>query len=115
MACLDRAKQMSYSQLETVANKAFGETYTSLDLSEILDLLKNIAQYEVVDNNGFPEESMRATGTIGKKGSCVIPVDLDANVKWLHQFLFEDSEYQVSDDVKKYSDKIKSDTSSYLN
>ena len=115
MACLDRAKQMSYSQLETVANKAFGETYTSLDLSEILDLLKNIAQYEVVDNNGFPEESMRATGTIGKKGSCVIPVDLDSNVKWLHQFLFEDSEYQVSDDVKKYSDKIKSDTSSYLN
>ncbi|WP_029232764.1 LCP family protein [Butyrivibrio sp. VCB2006] len=115
MACLDRAKGMSYSQLETVANKAFGETYTSLDLSEILDLLKNIANYEVVDNNGFPEETMRATGTIGKKGSCVVAVDLESNVKWLHQFLFEDSEYTVSEDVKKYSEKIKSDTSSYLN
>ena len=115
MACLDKAKNMSYSQLETVANKAFGETYTSLDLSEILDLLKNIANYEVVDNNGFPEESMRATGTIGKKGSCVVAVDLESNVKWLHQFLFEDSEYTVSDDVKKYSEKIHSDTSSYLN
>ena len=115
MACLDKAKTMSYSQLETVANKAFGETYTSLDLEEILALLKNIANYEVVDNGGFPEESMRATGTIGKKGSCVVAVDLDSNVKWLHQFLFDDADYTVSEDVKKYSDKIKADTSSYLN
>ena len=62
-----------------------------------------------------PEESMRATGTIGKKGSCVVARDLESNVVWLHNFLFNDSSYSVSDDVKKYSDKIKSDTSSYLN
>ena len=115
MACLDKAKGMSYSQLETVANNAFNETYTSLDLSEILDLLKNIANYNVIDHGGFPEESMRATGTIGKKGSCVVAVDLASNVKWLHQFLFNDSNYEVSSDVQKYSDKIKSDTSQYLN
>ena len=115
MACLDKAKTMSYSQLETVANKAFGETYTSLDLSEILELLKNVANYNVVDNNGFPEESMRATGTIGKKGSCVVAKDLESNVVWLHNFLFNDSSYSVSEDVKKYSQKITSDTSSYLN
>ncbi len=115
MACLERAKTMSYSQLEDVANKAFGETYTSLDLSDILALLKNIANYEVVDNNGFPEESMRKTGTIGKKGSCVIASDLASNVKWLHQFLFDDAEYEISSDVQKYSDKIKSDTDPYLN
>ncbi len=115
MACLEKAQGMSYSQLETVANNAFNETYTSLDLSEILELLKNIANYKVTDNNGFPEESMRATGTIGKKGSCVIPVDLASNVVWLHQFLFDDTDYTVSDDVQKYSDKIKSDTDPYLN
>ena len=115
MACLEKAKGMSYSQLEDVANKAFGETYTSLDLEEILALLKNITNYNVVDNNGFPEESMRKTGTIGKKGSCVIPSDLASNVKWLHQFLFDDMEYNVSCDVQKYSDKIKADTDPYLN
>ena len=115
MACLDKAKTLSYSQLETVANNAFGETYTSLDLTDILALLKNIANYNIVDNNGFPEETMRATGTIGKKGSCVVPVDLQSNVVWLHEFLFEDTEYTVSSDVQKYSEKIKSDTSSYLN
>jgi hypothetical protein len=115
MACLDKAKGMDFSKLEEVANKTFNETYTSLDLTEILTLLKNIANYEVVDNNGFPEESMRLTGTIGKKGSCVIPSDLSSNVKWLHEFLFDDSEYTVSPDVQKYSDKIKSDTDPYLN
>jgi LCP family protein required for cell wall assembly len=115
MACLDKAKGMDFSKLEEVANKTFNETYTSLDLTEILALLKNIANYEVVDNNGFPEESMRLTGTIGKKGSCVIPSDLSSNVKWLHEFLFDDSEYTVSPDVQKYSDKIKSDTDPYLN
>ena len=115
MACLDKAKTKNYSDLETIANKAFEETYTSLDISEILDLLKNVANYNVVDNNGFPEESMRKTGTIGKKGSCVIASDLASNVKWLHEFLFQDSEYTISADVQKYSDKIKADTDPYLN
>ena len=89
--------------------------YLFLDIQDILALLKNISKYKVVDDNGFPEETRRATGTIGKKGSCVVATDLESNVVWLHNFLFNDSEYSVSEDVKKYSEKIKSDTSSYLN
>ena len=52
---------------------------------------------------------MRATGKIGK-GSMVIPVNLESNVKWLHGFLFNDTEYAVSEDVKKYSEKISADS-----
>ena len=115
MACIEKAKTMSPSQLENVAKEVFDETYTSFDITEIFALLKNVTKYNVVDNNGFPEESMRGTGTIGKKGSCVVPKDLASNVKWLHQFLFDDSSYEVSPDVQKYSDKIKSDTSAYVN
>ncbi len=114
MACLEKAQGMSFSKLETVANSVFGETYTSLDLNEILDLLKNIANYRIVDNNGFPYEEMRTTGTMGKSGSCVLPVDLQSNVKWLHKFLFDDSDYEVSSDVQKYSEKIKTDVGKYL-
>lgn len=115
MACIEKAKGMDYSTLEKVADKTFEETYTSFDLDEILALLKNIANYNVVDSNGFPEESMRKTGTIGKKGSCVVASDLESNVKWLHEFLFDESGYEVSPTVQKYSDKIKADTSPYLN
>ena len=114
MACLEKAQGMSYSKLETVANKAFGETYTSLDLDEILVMLKNIANYRVVANDGFPAEDLRTTGTMGKAGSCVLPVDLQSNVKWLHNFLFDDADYEVSSDVQKYSEKIKGDVGKYI-
>ena len=53
---------------------------------------------------------MRATGTVGRKGSCVMPVDLEANVVKLHKFLFDVDNYEPSDSVKEYSAKIHQDT-----
>ena len=115
MAIADKAKSASPATLNTIANDVFKEVYTSLDISEILELLGDIGKYEIVDQGGFPEESMRATGTIGSKGSCVVPVNLEQNVAWLHGFLFKDEEYMPSDQVKEYSEKIKADTSGYIN
>ncbi|MBS7338701.1 MAG: LCP family protein [Suilimivivens sp.] len=115
MAIADKAKSASPATLNTIANDVFKEVYTSLDISEILELLGDIGKYEIVDQGGFPEESMRATGTIGSKGSCVVPVNLEQNVAWLHGFLFKDEEYTPSDQVKEYSEKIKADTSGYIN
>ena len=108
-ACLVEAKKKSPSELEKVANSMMSEIYTSFDISDIVKLLKDVPKYEIVEQNGFPEESMRATGKIGK-GSMVIPVNLESNVKWLHGFLFNDTEYAVSEEVKKYSEKISADS-----
>ena len=88
--------------------------FTHLDLSEILELLGEIGRYEIVDQGGFPEESMRATGTIGSKGSCVVPVSLADNVQWLHEFLFKDEEYSPSSTVLECSEKVAADTSPYV-
>ncbi len=116
MAVADKAKSASLSTLNEVANAIFDkdEIYTSLDLAEILELLADITKYEIVDQGGFPEETMRTTGTIGSKGSCVIPVDLADNVQWLHEFLFKDEEYTPSAAVLEYSEKVKADTSPYI-
>ena len=114
MAIADKAKTASPATLNTIANDVFKEVYTSLDISEILELLGEIGKYEIVDQGGFPEESMRTTGTIGSKGSCVVPVNLEENVAWLHGFLFEDEAYTPSEQVKEYSEKIKADTSGYV-
>ncbi len=114
MAILDEAKKASPATLNNIANEVFGSVYTSLDLTEIISLLGDVAKYKIVDNGGFPEASMRATGTIGKSGSCVVPVDLEKNVIWLHQFLFDVDDYEPSAEVKAYSQKIKSDTSQYI-
>ena len=113
-AIADQAKKASLSQLTATATSVFEETYTSLDLSEITEMLGDVSKYYISETAGFPQESNRATGTIGSKGSCVIPVSLEDNVKWLHQFLFNDYDYEPSAAVKEYSEKIYSDTHGYL-
>lgn len=116
LAIMDKAKQASAKDLTAVANSVFNEKMisTSLDISEILSLLGDVGKYKVVANDGFPQADMRITGSIGKKGSCVIPKDLTDNVKWLHEFLFDDPDYTPSEAVQKYSRQIESDTSSYV-
>lgn len=114
MAIEEQAKKCSIDTLIEVFNKAASNIYTSIGSDEILELIKNISKYHIVAEDGFPQESMRTTGIIGAKGSSVIPLDLESNVVWLHQFLFNDQDYQVSDTVKEYSAKIKSETAPYL-
>ena len=109
-ACLKEAKKKSPSELEDVANKILEESYTTLKSDKILKLIKNVPKYEIVDQGGFPcQDMINPNARVGKK-SVVAPVDLESNVKWLHEFLFNDTEYTVSDEVKKYSQKISSDT-----
>ena len=105
-AVADQAKKASLPQLTDTANSVFDKVYTSLDLSEIVKMLGNVTNYYISDTAGFPEETNRATGTIGSKGSCVIPLNLEDNVKWLHQFLFEDYDYEPSATVKECSERI---------
>ena len=114
-AIADQAKKANVSSLTKIANDVFPEIYTSLKLEEIISLLSEISKYEIVDEGGFPDASMRAVDTIGSAGSCVVPTSLEDNVIWLHQFLFEDEAYTPSEEVKTYSEKVYTDTSPYLN
>lgn len=114
-AVADQAKKASLTQLTSTADAVFNEVYTSLDLAEIVDMLGNVGTYYISDTAGFPQESNRATGTIGSKGSCVIPLSLEDNVRWLHEFLFGATDYEPSETVKKCSQKIYDDTNGYLN
>ena len=113
-AVADQAKKASLPQLTDTANSVFDKVYTSLDLSEIVKMLGNVTNYYISDTAGFPEETNRATGTIGSKGSCVIPLNLEDNVKWLHQFLFEDYDYEPSATVKECSERIYNETNGYI-
>ncbi len=113
-AVADQAKKASIPKLTQTANAVFEEVYTSLDLSEIVDVLSDIGAYRITETEGFPQEAYRKTGTIGSKGSCVIPTSLEDNVKWLHKFLFNADNYDPSPTVKKCSEKIYQDTNGYL-
>ena len=114
MGVAEKAKKASPSTLNSIANKVFPQVSTSLSLDEIISLLGGVADYTIADNTGFPFESNRTTGNIGKKGSCVVPVSLAENVELLHKFLFDAQDYVASDSVKEYSKQIENDTASYV-
>jgi LCP family protein required for cell wall assembly len=110
----EQAKKVSAGTLVDVFNDVIGDVYTSIDSSTILDLLGNIMNYRIVEEAGFPEQSIRTTATIGSKGNCVIPYTLEKNVVWLHKFFFGDENYTASDSVKAYSQQIEADTNPYI-
>lgn len=110
-----QAKKADLATLTKVFNNAIDDIYTSLDTQTITDLLANISKYNIVEEAGFPDENMRTVANIGAKGSCVVPLDLESNVVWLHQFLFDDTEYTVTESVKEYGAKIEADTKPYIN
>lgn len=111
----DQAKQADLATLTKVFNNAIDDIYTNIDTETILTFLDKISTYEIVDEGGFPQESMRTVANIGAKGSSVIPLDLESNVIWLHQFLFDDKDYTVTDSVRMYGDEIASQTAPYIN
>lgn len=113
-AIQDQAKKKDLATLTKVFNDVIGQVFTSLDADEMLKLLSNIANYRIVDESGFPQMDQLTTGNIGASGNCIVPLDLESNVVWLHQFLFEDDDYQVTKTVKECGEEIKAKTSQYL-
>ena len=109
-AIVEKAKQASPATLNKILDKVLPYVSTSLDVDEMVAVLGEISKYNIVAKDGFPFEQYRATGNLGSKGSCVIPVDLKANVLELHRFLFADEEYEISAEVQEYSQKISADT-----
>ncbi|MBO5346740.1 MAG: LCP family protein [Lachnospiraceae bacterium] len=110
-----QAKTKSVGELTDLLPKVLKYVYTDIDETDMVELLKNITKYTIVEEGGFPLEEYRVVETIGKAhGSCIVPLDLEKNVVWLHEFLFEEEGYQVSDVVKECSQKIQKDTAPYL-
>ncbi len=115
-AIMDTAKTSDFAKLAAAANAVFDGkmVYTSMDLTELLDIAKDISSYSIIGDDGFPNESMRTTGTLGSVGSSVIAKDIESNVVWLHSFLFGEENYEPSSDVKKISQEANSKVATYL-
>lgn len=109
-AIMEKAKKASPATLNKILDEVLPYVSTSLDVDEMVAVLGEVGKYNIVAKDGFPFEEYRATGNLGGKGSCVIPVDLKANVTKLHSFLFESEEYVMSEQVQEYSQKISADT-----
>ena len=98
----EKAKTLTLTQLNSLIDKLLPEVSTNITQTEILSYASKIAQYSVVDNFGWPYEVRGYTGTIWYAA----PVTLESNVKQLHESLFANEEYEVSETVKQISNQI---------
>ena len=109
-----KAQNMNPVQLNQMTTDVFPLVATNLSLDALIEKVAQISQYKIVETTGFPFNDGMTTGMIGSKGSCVVPIDLASNVVELHKFFYPEVEYTPSQDVLTYSEKIHSDTASYV-
>ncbi|SFH95213.1 transcriptional attenuator, LytR family [Pseudobutyrivibrio sp. OR37] len=95
---MEKAKKANIAQLNKICDDVFPEISTSLSLGQCVGMATAVKDYEVVNSSGFP--FALKTKTISKKtGSVVVPCTLSTNVSTLHQFMYEQENYDATDDV----------------
>lgn len=107
-AMLDKAKQSDIGSLTEMCKDIMSQISTNFTAAEILQYASAITKYEMKETTGFPFEL--TTMNLSSTGDTVIPIDLAQNVSELHQFLFNETDYQPSETVQSVSSKIEKKT-----
>lgn len=107
----DKAKTLSPTKLDDIVKKVFPMCATNMTVDQLLAIAADGLSYNIVETSGFPFDLV--TDSVGSAGSCVIAKDLEANVKQLHELLFDETDYTPSTKVAEISAKIKNDTGVY--
>lgn len=97
-----KAKSMNVGQLTSLVDIIVPHISTNISKNEIISLLPKIFSYNVTTSIGWPYE-IRSFTTPTWYG---VPVTLEQNVKKLHEQIFNETDYEVSDTVKQISNKI---------
>lgn len=113
-AMMDKAKEASVGELTDMVNAVLPQVETSLNVNEILSVVGSVVSYNVVASDGFPFEGSRVGANLGSKGSCVIPDNLEENVKLLHEALYPEETYTPSKQVQSISGEIEALTREYV-
>ncbi len=104
---VEKAKGKGLSAVTAIIEDVFPKIKTNFTSSQLIKMASQMFHYNIEYTSGFPFEHLETD--IGDLDA-VIPVTLADNVKELHEFLFDDTNYVVSANVKKYSDKIEADS-----
>lgn len=101
----EKAKEADITTVIRIINEMLPEISTNISNQDMLSLAKDIFNYKIADSVGFPFE--KTTDRINSV-SYVLPIDLAENVKQLHEYLFNETEYVPSNTVTAHSEYIKS-------
>lgn len=108
---VEKAKKASLSTLNDIMDEVFPMIKTNFTKTELIQLGMGILSYQLGDTQGFPKSNIMGEDVKNAIGlDCVVPTTLEANVKQLHAFLFDQEDYKPSETVLKRSDYIASHT-----
>lgn len=101
---VDKTKAQGLAKATEVVNIVTGEKGVSTSFSdmELIELAGKLIDYNIVDDVGFPFFK----NTSDMDGSIVVPCDLQTNVDYLHEVMYEDSAYIPTNQVRKISAEI---------
>ena len=103
---LKKAREADLPTLNRLVSTVLPQISTSIGMKDLLPLIKNVRRFHMTESEGFPYKVKDAA--IGKVKDYVVPVDMVDSVKHLHQFLFDEEDYEPSETVKEIGKLIKS-------
>lgn len=103
---VEKAKSTDPFTLNKLMNQAFPQISTNLTSKDLFALGFRALWCKLSANTGFPFHVTTSENIRGLTGSFVVPIGLADNVRQLHQYLFEDTDYQPSEKVQQISEDI---------
>ena len=101
-AMLKKLQTKSIGEINTLLDNILPKIYTNISTGSIISEIPSITKYKITDSIGWPYNTKGKTMTLWYG----IPITLESNVVQLHQELFGESDYKVSDTIKEISNKI---------
>ena len=110
---VDKAKSSGIASVSAIIEHVFPLVKTSFSSAQLVKMASQMFNYNIEKTSGFPFEHLEPDSIIATNGDSIdalIPVTLAQNVTELHEFLFDDYGYQVSQTVQDYSNQIVADS-----
>lgn len=106
---VEKALKSDLGTLSDIMDTVFPMISTSFSKTEIIKLGSSLLSYELGESTGFPFSHYMLEVEIPGLShdlDCVAPITLKSNVQELHQWMYGEENYQVSEEVQAYSDRI---------
>ena len=99
----NKVKGMSLTKLNKLVDKILPEVKTNITMGEITEMLTLLPSIKIGESTGWPYQT---TGRTIDGVWYGVPKTLESSVKKLHQELFDDKEYETTENVKNISKTI---------
>ncbi|MBO6161866.1 MAG: LCP family protein, partial [Eubacterium sp.] len=107
-AMIDKMKKSDLNTIDNTIDAIFPYISTSITEDDMYDLASSMLSYSLEDTVGFPIRFGYFSSD--SKGSCIAPQNLQENVTALQRFLFGNNAYTPTQNLKRISDELVSET-----